>query len=130
MHTTILCMLPKCSHRPVQCIPSIYLEKNMDLLREVIPVIWQDQATTTTMTKNGTTWTCTTTSSDRCDIPVQTPLEETPECICLRPCTLLLCSCGSHGYRLFEGFSNPWKRECLLWVIGTLLPKAGCALYQ
>ena len=76
----------------------------MDLRRKVIPVIWQDQATATVVTKNGTTWTCTTNSSDRCDNPVQTPLKETPECICLRPCTPLQCPCGSHGYRLFEQF--------------------------
>lgn len=101
---TILCRLLTWSRRLVQCIPSAYLETTLDLRHKMLPVEREDRKTATVTAANGTTWTCSIDGRDRCNIPTPRPLESSPDCACLKPCSPSLCSCGSHGFRVFKHF--------------------------
>ena len=115
---TILCMLPTWSRRLVQCIPSAYLETTLDLPHKMLPVERQDRKMATVTATNGTTWTCSIDGRDRCNIPTLRPLESSPVCACLKPCSPSLCSCGSHGFRVFKHFDISTMEDGLCTLSG------------
>lgn len=126
----ILCLMPVWSDRPVRCEPEFNLSSTRDLRHAVFPVDWQDPGIEKIKAVNGTVWTCSIASLDKCEMKTRIPLDSAPEWACLSPCRIQTCACASAGYRLFRLYnpnttsvsfcSNSRTRSAPLWSVSVI----------